>query len=97
MRRSDDLSGRGKDLAGPSPSAAGSDRSLGAVIQFPTQLPSRGPGAGVVPPTTPANFESLGSVVQAVVLRVASDRVRLHVESSVPVSVLGGEGEDRDG
>lgn len=80
MRRSDDVSGRGKDLAGPSPSAAGSDRRLGAVIKFPTQLPSRGPGAGVVPPTTPANFKSLGSVVQAVVLRVASDRVRLRVE-----------------
>lgn len=97
MRRSDDVSGRGKDLAGPSPSAAGSDRRLGAVIQFPTQLPSRGPGAGVEPPSTPANFKSLGSVVQAVVLRVASDRVRLHVESSVPVPVLGGEGRDRDG
>lgn len=97
MRRSDDVSGRGKDLAGPSPSAAGSDRRLGAVIKFPKPHPSRGPGAGVVPPTTPANFKSLGRVVQAVVLRVASDRVRLHVESSVPVSVLGGEGEDRDG
>ena len=94
MRRSDDVSGRGKDLAGPSPSAAGSDRRLGAVIQFPTQLPSRGPGAGVVPPTTPANFKSLGSVVQAVVLRVASDRVRLRVERTVPVSGAGEE--DRD-
>lgn len=84
MRRSDDVSGRGKDLAGPSPSAAGSDRRLGAVIQFPTQLPSRGPGAGVVPPTTPANFETLGSVVQAVVLRIQDDRVRLRVLAADP-------------
>jgi len=82
MRRSDDVSGRGKDLAGPSPSAAGSDRRLGAVIQFPNpraETPS-GFAAEASPPEASAPFVALGPIVQAVVLRLKDDRVRLRVE-----------------
>lgn len=97
MRRSDiegEITGHDANQAGDLSRSAARGTS---VIPFPRPHPSRGPGAGVVPPTTPANFESLGSVVRSVVLRIQDDRVRLHVESSVPVYVLGGEGEDRDG
>jgi len=82
MRRSDDVSGRGKDLAGPSPSAAGSDRSLGAVIQFPNRRaePPSGFAAEASPPEASAPFVALGPIVQAVVLRLKDDRVRLRVE-----------------
>lgn len=81
MRRSDDVSGRGKDLAGPSPSAAGSDRRLDAVIPFPSRraTPPLRSAAGGDPPSSPASFEPLGSIVRAVVLRLQDDRVRLNV------------------
>lgn len=80
MRRTDIESGRGQDLAGPSPSAVGSDRRLDAVIPFTrraTVPPS--PAAEASPPEASAPFESLGSATQAVLLRVANKRVRIRV------------------
>ncbi|TAV89287.1 hypothetical protein ELI23_08740 [Rhizobium leguminosarum] len=82
MRRTID-DGREENLAGSSPSAVGSDRRLDAVIPFPRRADTSaalvGSAAGGDPPSPPANFESLGSATQAVVMRLANKRIRIRV------------------
>ncbi|TAX46173.1 hypothetical protein ELI02_30090 (plasmid) [Rhizobium leguminosarum] len=52
-----------------------------AVIPFRRADTSAAPGsaAGGDPPSPPANFESLGSATQAVVMRLANKRIRIRV------------------
>lgn len=64
----------------------------------PTVIPFRradtsaasGSAAGGDPPSPPANFEALGSVTQAVVMRLANKRIRIRVAGP------GREEDDRD-
>ena len=82
MRRSDvDGEGRETDANRLNP-LSGSDRRLGAVIQFPNRRaePPSGFAAEASPPEASAPFVALGPIVQAVVLRLKDDRVRLRVE-----------------
>lgn len=80
MHRRDDEKDQGPGLAGLSPLVSGPPGPT--VIQFPRRAHTAafgGSAAGGDPPSSPASFESLGSVTQAVVLRVANNRVRLKV------------------
>ncbi|TBY90453.1 hypothetical protein E0H40_12745 [Rhizobium leguminosarum bv. viciae] len=49
-----------------------------------------GSAAGGDPPSPPANFERLGSVTQAVVMRLANNRIRIRVAGP------GAREDDRD-
>lgn len=70
---------------------SGSDRRLDAVIPFPRRaVPPSGSAAGSVPPMDPANFESLGSAVQAVIVRIAGKRMKLNVGALTPAREDGG-------
>jgi len=55
-----------------------------SVIPFRRAKSAACPAAGGDPPSPPAPFESLGSVTQAVVLRLANDTVRLKVMTAGP-------------
>lgn len=81
MRRTDAENDKGESLAGPSPFVAGPP-SGHAVIPFrraDTSAALVGSAAGGDPPSPPANFESLGSATQAVVMRLANKRIRIRV------------------
>jgi len=80
--RSTDIDGEGNEADANRPaSLSGSGRRLDAVIPFPSRRTktAAGPAAGDDPSSSPAPFQSLGSVTQAVVLRLANDAVRLNV------------------
>ncbi|TBZ81391.1 hypothetical protein E0H61_14715 [Rhizobium leguminosarum bv. viciae] len=91
MRRTDAENDKGESLAGPSPFVAGPP-SGHAVIPFRRADTSAASGsaAGGDPPSPPANFESLGSATQAVVMRLANKRVRIRVAGP------GAREDDRD-
>jgi len=80
MHRRDDEKDQGRGLAGLSPLVSGPPGPT-AVIPFRRADPSAASGsaAGGDPPSPPANFEDLGSVVQAVVMRLANKRIRIRV------------------
>ncbi|QIG67311.1 hypothetical protein EVB37_075 [Rhizobium phage RHph_TM3_3_3] len=79
MRRTDIDDDREESLAGPSPSVVGPDRRLDAVIPFRrASVPPR-PAAEASPPEASAPFQDLGSVTQAVVMRLANKRIRIRV------------------
>ncbi|MEQ1407745.1 hypothetical protein ABK249_22760 [Neorhizobium sp. Rsf11] len=82
MHRRDDDHDEGERLAGLSPFVAGPPSGQ-SVIPFRRANPPR-PAAGGDPSSPPAPFESLGSVTQAVVLRLANDAVRLKVLAAGP-------------
>jgi hypothetical protein len=67
-----------RELAPSSRSAA----SASQIIPFPRPhiAASVGLGAGDDPLSSPASFESLGAVTQAVVMRLANKRLRLKVQ-----------------
>lgn len=78
MHRRDDEKDDGLGLPGLSPVVSGPPGPT--VIQFPRRANTTAcPAAGGDPPSSPAPFESLGSVTQAVVMRLANDAVRLRV------------------
>ena len=91
MRRTDTETDRGESLAGPSASVAGPPSGQ-TVIPFRRASSAAVPGsaAGGDPLSSPANFEALGSVVQAVVMRLKNNRVRIRVAGP------GREEDDRD-
>lgn len=92
MRRTDTENDKGESLAGPSPFVAGPPPGH-AVIPFrraDTSAALAGSAAGGDPPSPPASFEDLGSVTQAVVMRLANKRIRIRVAG------LGREEDDRD-
>ncbi|TAV48414.1 hypothetical protein ELI30_08925 [Rhizobium leguminosarum] len=91
MHRTDTENDKGESLAGPSPFVAGPP-SGHAVIPFRRADTSAASGsaAGGDPPSPPANFESLGSVTQAVVMRLANKRIRIRVAGP------GAREDDRD-
>lgn len=93
MRRTDTENDRGESLAGPSPSVAGPPSGQ-TVISFRRAETSAASGsaAGGDPPSPPANFESLGSATQAVVMRLANKRIRIRVTGP---GALGGEDRDQ--
>lgn len=82
MRRTDDENrDQEPSLAGLLPLVAGPP-SGHAVIQFPRRTATAaasGSVGGVEPPSTPPSFQSLGSIIQSVVLRIKDDRIRLKV------------------
>jgi hypothetical protein len=80
MRGTDAENDKGESLAAPSPFVAGPP-SGHAVIPFRRADTSAASGsaAGGDPPSPPANFEILGSVTQAVVMRLANKRIRIRV------------------
>jgi hypothetical protein len=79
MRRTD-INEEGGTDANQGTSLSGSGRRLDSVIPFPRRAdPPSGFAAEVSPPEASAPFESLGSVTQAVVMRLANDAVRLRV------------------
>ncbi|KQV28129.1 hypothetical protein ASC97_07215 [Rhizobium sp. Root1203] len=84
MHRTDDEHDRGESLAGPSPSVVGPPREQ-TVIPFRRTSSAAVPGsaAGGDPPSPPASFQDLGSVTQAVVMRLANKRIRLKVLRAV--------------
>lgn len=81
MRRTD-IDGEGSTDANRDGSLSGSGRRLNAVIQFPCR-PSTAASGGLVaggdPSPPPAPFDRLGGNVQAVVLRLKDNRVRIKV------------------
>lgn len=91
MRRTDTENDKGESLAGPSPFVAGPP-SGHAVISFRRAdiSAASGSAAGGDPPSPPANFESLGSATQAVVMRLANKRIRIRVAGP------GAREDDRD-
>ncbi|TAV98477.1 hypothetical protein ELI24_08805 [Rhizobium ruizarguesonis] len=91
MHRTDTENDKGESLAGPSPFVAGPP-SGHAVIPFRRADTSAASGsaAGGDPPSPPANFESLGSATQAVVMRLANKRIRIRVAGP------GAREDDRD-
>lgn len=91
MHRTDTENDKGESLAGPSPFVAGPP-SGHAVIPFRKADTSAASGfaAGGDPPSPPANFESLGSATQAVVMRLANKRIRIRVAGP------GAREDDRD-
>ncbi|TBY54548.1 hypothetical protein E0H59_13780 [Rhizobium leguminosarum bv. viciae] len=91
MRRTDAENDKGESLAGPSPFVAGPP-SGHAVIPFRRADTSAASGsaAGGDPPSPPANFEDLGSLTQAVVMRLANKRIRIRVAGP------GAREDDRD-
>lgn len=92
MRRTDDKSDGGDRLAGLSPAVSGPPGPT--VIQFPRR-PSTAASGGLVaggdPSPPPAPFDRLGGSVQAVVMRVKGNPVRLKV-----LAPAREEEEDRD-
>lgn len=88
MRRTDAENDKGECLAGPSPFVAGPP-SGHAVIPFRRDDTSAASGSagGVEAASTPP---SLGSITQAVLLRLANKRIRIRVAG------LGREEDDRD-
>lgn len=80
MRRTDIENDKGESLAGPSPFVAGPP-SGHAVLPFRKADTSAASGfaAGGDPPSPPANWEMLGSVTPAVVLRLSNKRIRIQV------------------
>nr|AOO88623.1 hypothetical protein [Rhizobium leguminosarum bv. trifolii] len=93
MHRTDTENDKGESLAGPSPFVAGPP-SGHAVIPFTRRADTSaalvGSAAGGDPPSPPANFESLGSATQAVVMRLANKRIRIRVAGP------GAREDDRD-
>lgn len=67
----------GDRLAGLSPAVSGPPGPT--VLQFRRATVPPSPAAEVSPPETSAPFESLGPIVQAVVMRLKEDRVRIRV------------------
>jgi hypothetical protein len=87
MRRTDVDDGREENLAGSSPSPVGPDRRLDAVIPFPrrTAIAAASGSAGAAETSSAApSFQALGPVVQAVVMRLKDNRVRLRVMAADP-------------
>lgn len=80
MRRTDIENDKGESLAGPSPFVAGPPPGH-AVIPFrrPDTSAAFGSAAGGDPPSPPASFQELGSLTQAVVMRLANKRIRIKV------------------
>lgn len=81
MHRRDDEKDQGRGLAGLSPLVSGPPGPT-AVIPFrraDTSAALVGSAAGGDPPSPPANFQSLGSATQAVVMRLANKRIRIRV------------------
>lgn len=84
MRRTD-IDGEGDTDANQGISLSGSGRRLDAVIPFPRRAKSAAcPAAEDTPPVSSAPFEPLGPLVQAVVMRLKDDRVRLKVMAAGP-------------
>lgn len=81
-------------LAGTSVSSSGPPQGA-TIVPFPRRAIAAaflGSAAGGDPPSPPASFETIGSLVQAVVLRLANDEVRLKVAGPGLEEV----GDDRD-
>jgi hypothetical protein len=87
-RRTDLNDGEADTLAG-TPASPFGPPSGPTVIPFRRAEPPSGPAAGDTPPVSPA-FVSLGSVTQAVVMRMVNNRVRLNV--MVPADSAGAGG-----
>jgi len=83
MRRTDIENGEADTLAGnlASPFGPPTGPTENSIIPFPRSRTAAALGsiAGGDPPSSPASFEPLGSIVRAVVLRLHDDRVRLNV------------------
>jgi hypothetical protein len=90
MRRIDEEKDQGESLAGRSPLVSGPPREQ-TVIPFRRTSSAAVPGsvAGGDPLSSPASFQNLGSVTQAVVMRLANKRIRLKVAGP-------GREDDRD-
>lgn len=76
-----DDQGGDEGLAGLSISTLGPPPGHAKVLPFRRSRSSSASAAGSVPPQSdPAPFESVGSIAQAVIMKLASDKVRLKVQ-----------------
>ncbi|NTG48609.1 hypothetical protein G6M04_14545 [Agrobacterium rhizogenes] len=93
MHRTDDKKDGGNRLAGLSPAVSGPPGPTVIPFRRASSAASSGSAAGDDPLSSPASFESLGAVTQAVVMRLANKRLRLKVLVSTSA---GEEDEGRD-
>ena len=82
MHRRDDETDGGKRLAGLLPAVSGPPGPTVIPFRRANSAASSGSAAGGDPPSPPASFQALGPVVQAVVIKLKDNRVRLKVLAS---------------